>query len=194
MRLLVAGIFLFTSWPFLFAQNPSVGVDRVVVYKHERKLVLLSQGKQVRSYIRLLWVANPSGRGLGMATIGLRRGLTYSIPETLTATFTKPFTSRIQTRKTSQPPRSQASAPEATSCYTDFRRSMHGWERHTFCMTGQMDASRSRTKRWTNFGNWFASALPSRSSLDPQTADVNSILTSYFHQSLRCGCSGVHNQ
>jgi murein L,D-transpeptidase YafK len=50
MRLLVAGIFLFTSWSFLFSQNRSVGVDRVVVYKHERKLVLLSQGKEVRSY------------------------------------------------------------------------------------------------------------------------------------------------
>jgi murein L,D-transpeptidase YafK len=50
MRLLVAGIFLFTSWSYLFSQNPSVGVDRVVVYKHERKLVLLSQRKEVRSY------------------------------------------------------------------------------------------------------------------------------------------------
>jgi hypothetical protein len=27
---------------FLFAQNPGLGIDRVVVYKHERKLVLLS--------------------------------------------------------------------------------------------------------------------------------------------------------
>jgi murein L,D-transpeptidase YafK len=50
MRLLVAGIFLFTSWFYLFSQNPSAGVDWVVVYKHERKLVLLSQGKEVRTY------------------------------------------------------------------------------------------------------------------------------------------------
>jgi murein L,D-transpeptidase YafK len=49
MRHLVAGIFLFTSC-LLFAQRPSVGADRVVVYKSERKLVLLSQGKEIRSY------------------------------------------------------------------------------------------------------------------------------------------------
>ncbi len=49
MRHLVAGILLFTSC-LLFAQKPSVGADRVVVYKSERKLVLLSQGKEVRSY------------------------------------------------------------------------------------------------------------------------------------------------
>src|ERR1035441_10908821 len=49
MRHLLAGIVLFTCWP-LFAQKPSVGVDRVVVYKSERKLVLMSQGKELRSY------------------------------------------------------------------------------------------------------------------------------------------------
>jgi murein L,D-transpeptidase YafK len=49
MRRLVAGIFLFTSC-LLFAQRPSVGADLVVVYKSERKLVLLSQGKEIRSY------------------------------------------------------------------------------------------------------------------------------------------------
>src|SRR5882762_7490616 len=59
---------------------------------------------------------------------GSLRGFTYSMRETLIATFTKPFTSRIQTRKTSQPPRNQASVPEATLCCTDFRRSMHWWE------------------------------------------------------------------
>ena len=49
MRHLLVGVVLFTCWP-LFAQKPSVSVDRVVVYKSERKLVLLSQGKEVRSY------------------------------------------------------------------------------------------------------------------------------------------------
>ena len=49
MRLLVAGVLLFTSWS-LCAQNSGVGVDHVVVYKGERKLVLLSQGKELRSY------------------------------------------------------------------------------------------------------------------------------------------------
>ena len=49
MRHLLAGIFLFTSF-LLFAQKPTAGPDRVVVYKSERKLVLLSQGKEIRSY------------------------------------------------------------------------------------------------------------------------------------------------
>jgi len=50
MRLLVAGIILFTPGLVPFAQNASVGIDRVVLYKHERKLVLLSQEKELRSY------------------------------------------------------------------------------------------------------------------------------------------------
>jgi murein L,D-transpeptidase YafK len=50
MKLLFAGIVLFMSWPFVFAQNSSVGADRVVVYKGARRLVLLSQGKELRSY------------------------------------------------------------------------------------------------------------------------------------------------
>jgi murein L,D-transpeptidase YafK len=50
MRLLASAVLLFTSWPCLFAQNANVSVDRVVVYKHERKLVLLSAGKELRSY------------------------------------------------------------------------------------------------------------------------------------------------
>jgi murein L,D-transpeptidase YafK len=50
MRLLASSILLFTSWPCFFAQNTNVGVDRVVVYKHERKLALLSEGKELRSY------------------------------------------------------------------------------------------------------------------------------------------------
>jgi murein L,D-transpeptidase YafK len=50
MRFLVAGTLLFLSWPILFAQDPSVRVDRVVVYKQQRKLLLLSQGKEIRSY------------------------------------------------------------------------------------------------------------------------------------------------
>lgn len=50
-RILVAGILLFISLPFLSsAQNANAGVDRVVVYKRERKLVLLSHGTELRSY------------------------------------------------------------------------------------------------------------------------------------------------
>jgi murein L,D-transpeptidase YafK len=50
MRILTAALFLLTSGLFLTAQNTRVEVDRVVVYKQQRKLVLLSGGKEVRSY------------------------------------------------------------------------------------------------------------------------------------------------
>jgi murein L,D-transpeptidase YafK len=50
MRLFITVFILFTTWPLLFAQNTSVGADRVIVYKRERKLVLLSQGKELSSY------------------------------------------------------------------------------------------------------------------------------------------------
>jgi murein L,D-transpeptidase YafK len=60
MRRLVAGIVFLASWPFLFAQSPGGGADRVVVYKHERKLVLLSQGKELRSY-KIALGSEPAG-------------------------------------------------------------------------------------------------------------------------------------
>ena len=41
---------LLALWPVAVAKNSSSNVDRLMVYKRERKLVLLSQGKQVRSY------------------------------------------------------------------------------------------------------------------------------------------------
>ena len=50
VRRLLAGTLLFTSWHLLFAQNSGANVDHVVVYKRERKLVLLSEGKELRSY------------------------------------------------------------------------------------------------------------------------------------------------
>jgi len=50
MRRLGALIVLLTFGLLLFAQHPNVGVDRVVVYKHDRKLVLLSRGKELKSY------------------------------------------------------------------------------------------------------------------------------------------------
>jgi len=49
-RRILAGILFFVSLPLLFGQRPSANADRVVVYKRERKLVLLSQGKELRSY------------------------------------------------------------------------------------------------------------------------------------------------
>lgn len=48
MRHLVAAVLLFSC--LLFAEGPSQRADRVVVYKSERKLVLLSQGREIRSY------------------------------------------------------------------------------------------------------------------------------------------------
>jgi murein L,D-transpeptidase YafK len=49
-RRLLASILLFASCHLLFAQSSSTNVDRVVVYKRERKLALLSQEKELRSY------------------------------------------------------------------------------------------------------------------------------------------------
>ena len=55
------------AWTFLFALLPCVcvaqgntAVDHVVVYKHDRRLVLLSTGKEVKSY-RVALGAEPSG-------------------------------------------------------------------------------------------------------------------------------------
>jgi murein L,D-transpeptidase YafK len=53
MRTFAAGILLLVSLLFVFtaaAETPGTDVDRVVVYKHERRLVLLSHGKELRSY------------------------------------------------------------------------------------------------------------------------------------------------
>lgn len=50
MRVLVACTLLFLSLPILFSQDRGVLVDRLVVYKQERRLLLLSQGKEIRSY------------------------------------------------------------------------------------------------------------------------------------------------
>ncbi len=50
MRTFVAGAILCTTSLLFAGDKPAVGVDKVVVYKHERKLVLLSQGKEIKSY------------------------------------------------------------------------------------------------------------------------------------------------
>jgi murein L,D-transpeptidase YafK len=60
MRLAVVILLLCALWPFGFAQSPSVGVDRLVVYKRERKLVLLSQGEELRTY-KIALGAEPVG-------------------------------------------------------------------------------------------------------------------------------------
>jgi murein L,D-transpeptidase YafK len=50
MRCHVIGTFLLTSLLLALAEKQGSGVDRVVVHKGERKLVLLSRGKELRSY------------------------------------------------------------------------------------------------------------------------------------------------
>jgi murein L,D-transpeptidase YafK len=60
MRSLVAGICLLAWVFFAFGETPDRSVDRVVVYKHERRLVLLSQGKELRSY-RVALGGEPNG-------------------------------------------------------------------------------------------------------------------------------------
>jgi murein L,D-transpeptidase YafK len=50
MRTFVTGTLLLASLLFALGETPGTGVDRVVVYKHERRLVLLSHGKEMRSY------------------------------------------------------------------------------------------------------------------------------------------------
>src|SRR5580658_4770456 len=102
-RCILAGIFLFTSFPFLFGQRSSANVDRVVVYKRERKLVLLSQGKELRTY-KIALGSEPVGPKTRQGDTGLPRGPTHWIREIPTAASTRLFTSRIQTRKTLQPP------------------------------------------------------------------------------------------
>jgi murein L,D-transpeptidase YafK len=49
MRAIIVGLLLLEA-VFAPAQNSATNVDRVVVYKSQRKLVLLAQGKEVKSY------------------------------------------------------------------------------------------------------------------------------------------------
>jgi murein L,D-transpeptidase YafK len=46
----VTGIFLLTISLSAFGEMPRVTVDHLVVYKHERRLVLLSHGQELKSY------------------------------------------------------------------------------------------------------------------------------------------------
>jgi murein L,D-transpeptidase YafK len=50
MRLLIAVFLLSIVLPVAFAEKGNGDVDRLIVYKSERKLVLLSHGKELRSY------------------------------------------------------------------------------------------------------------------------------------------------
>ena len=60
MRALAAYVLVLIACLWVSAQDARVSVDRVVVYKHARKLVLLYRGQELRSY-RLPWAANQWG-------------------------------------------------------------------------------------------------------------------------------------
>jgi len=50
MRTLISGILVLAAGLYGFAEDSSIRADRIVVYKHERKLVLMSQGEELKSY------------------------------------------------------------------------------------------------------------------------------------------------
>jgi len=50
MRIPVTATFLLASLLLALWEKPGIGVDHVIVYKHERRLVLLSQGKELKLY------------------------------------------------------------------------------------------------------------------------------------------------
>jgi murein L,D-transpeptidase YafK len=60
MRILVVAVSLFTLAPPAGGAKGSIVVDHVVVYKHDRKLVLLSSGKEVKTY-RIALGGDPVG-------------------------------------------------------------------------------------------------------------------------------------
>lgn len=60
MRTFVTAILLLTFLLSASGADAGVGVDRVVVFKHERRLVLLSKGKELSSY-RVALGGEPSG-------------------------------------------------------------------------------------------------------------------------------------
>ena len=61
MRTLLCAALAFAICLCAVAENPTVNVDRVIVYKSQRKLVLLAQGKEVKSY-RVALGGEPLGR------------------------------------------------------------------------------------------------------------------------------------
>jgi murein L,D-transpeptidase YafK len=60
MRIPVTAIFLLTSLLLSLGEKPGIRVDHVIVYKQERRLVLLSQGKELKSY-RIALGGEPNG-------------------------------------------------------------------------------------------------------------------------------------
>jgi murein L,D-transpeptidase YafK len=60
MRAPVIAIFMLASLLLAIGEKPGIGVDHVIVYKHERRLALLSQGKELKSY-RIALGGEPNG-------------------------------------------------------------------------------------------------------------------------------------
>ena len=60
MRIPVTAIFLLASLQLALGEKPGIGVDHVIVYKDERRLGLLSQGKELKSY-RIALGGEPNG-------------------------------------------------------------------------------------------------------------------------------------
>jgi hypothetical protein len=76
MRRHVIGAFLLTSVLLALAEKQGYGVDRVVVHKGERKLVLLSRGKELRSY-RIALGGEPNGPKLRQGDPRTPEGLRF---------------------------------------------------------------------------------------------------------------------
>src|SRR3984893_6733100 len=60
MRIPVTAIFLLASLQLALGEKTGIGVDHVIVYKHDRSLVLLSQEKELTSY-RIALGGEPNG-------------------------------------------------------------------------------------------------------------------------------------
>jgi len=60
MQIPVIAIFLLASSLLALGEKPGIGVDHVIAYKHERRLVLLSRGKELKSY-RIALGGEPNG-------------------------------------------------------------------------------------------------------------------------------------
>ena len=128
MRTFVATILLFTRFSSYAAEKAGVVVDHVVVYKQYRKLVLLSDGKALKSH-RIALGGDPVGPKTrqgdhrtpeGSYALDSRNPNSHSYKA-----FHLSYPSS-NVRATSHPPRNWASARVVTSCCMRFPRIMRG--------------------------------------------------------------------
>ncbi len=167
MRLLITTVLVLASSLPAFARGPEMLVDRVVVYKQQRKLVLLSQGKEVRSY-RVALGGKPVGPKRQQGNHRTPEGTYVLDSRNAHSASARPFTSPIPTSGTGRQQRNSASTPAVTSCFTDSQETTRGWVKPTPCTIGQTGASQSPTKKSTKSGNCYRSARPSRLSPERQ--------------------------